>query len=102
MVETDSETEDVTYDVYSILSVSDNKSKVYKVMMKVEGKSVDFAVDTQAAVSVVSEELYNKKFNHSTLKSSNVVLRSYSDHAVAVKGKIDVEFEYNGKHYKGN
>ena len=99
VVETDSETEDVTYDVYSILSVSDNKSKDYKVMMKVEGKSVDFAVDTQAAVSVVSEELYNKKFNHCTLKSSNVVLRSYSDHAVAVKGKIDVEVEYNGKHY---
>lgn len=89
--------QDVMYgNLYRIDAVKSEKHE-FVVTVTVEGQPVKFAVDTQASVSVVSEELYERYFKHCDLMSPRGALKSYSDHVIPVVGEITVTVEYEGQ-----
>ena len=45
-------------------------------------------LDTGASISILSETDYWKYFKHKLLKSSNVVLKTYTNETVSVLGEI--------------
>ena len=53
-------------------------------------------VDTGAAVSVISEQLYKRRFKRAKLMPTNCVLRTYSKHSLSVRGSISVKVKCNG------
>jgi len=55
------------------------------------------AIDTGAAVSIVSDAVYHKTLKHVYLKPSKIVLKTYTGEPVTVKGVMDVEVELNGQ-----
>ena len=83
--------------LYQIRAVHDESESEFKVTVLVETTDVTFAVDTQAAVSVISENLYYKNFDYCKLKPVKYALRSYSGHEIPVLGQINVNVEYQGQ-----
>lgn len=54
-------------------------------------------VHTGAAVSVISEKLYKRRFRKVKLMPTNCVLRTYCKQALEVRGHISVKVKCNGK-----
>lgn len=73
--------------------------KPYYAYVRVNGKRLKMEVDTGAAVSVISEKLYKRRFKKSTLVSTNCVLKTYSEQSLRLKGKISVTVSCNEKKY---
>lgn len=55
-----------------------------------DGKPVLMEINTVAAVSLVSEAVYNKTLQHLPLKPSTLILKTYTGEPVPTKGVIDV------------
>ncbi|XP_073672002.1 uncharacterized protein [Paramisgurnus dabryanus] len=64
--------------VSTMKSETDSVSSVIKVKPKIEGLPVVMEVDTGAAVSIISSELYRDKLSHLRLRHTNVVLKTYT------------------------
>ena len=65
---------------------------------KVEGQAIEMELDTGAAVSIISEKLFRAKFNQVRLRTTNVLLKSYTGQTMAPLGKIKVNVRLNGQH----
>ena len=52
-------------------------------------------LDTEAAMSLLSEETYQKFFSGISLQQSTVKLKSYSGENIPVLGQMDVLVKYN-------
>ena len=66
----------------------------YQVQLLLEGKPVRMEVDTESAVSIVSETVYKKLFFHLPLKPTQFYLRTYSGEQLALLGEIQVRVKY--------
>ena len=58
------------------------------------GKKLDMEVDTGAALSVLSEATRRAMFPDDTLDPSSLVLKTYTDEHMKVKGTLNVRVEY--------
>lgn len=58
----------------------------------VNGITLPFEIDTGAAVTVISEETYNKYFSKTRLKLSNTILKSYNGSTIATLGVITLPY----------
>ncbi|XP_064468546.1 uncharacterized protein K02A2.6-like [Ornithodoros turicata] len=67
--------------------------------MTVEGQLLKMELDTGAAVSVVSENVYKELLQHKTLEHTDVVLRTYTEEATKPLGVVVVNVDYKSKHY---
>lgn len=54
-------------------------------------------IDTGAAVSLVSETVYQEHLQHLPIQPAQVVLKTYRGETVAVKGLVKVEVELDGQ-----
>ena len=70
--------------------------KPYYVFLRVNDKRLKMEVDTGAAVSVISESLYKRRFRKKKLMPSNCVLRTYSKQSLRLLGSISVTAKCNG------
>ncbi|XP_012826093.1 uncharacterized protein K02A2.6-like [Xenopus tropicalis] len=68
---------------------------VIKIQPKIEGLRVEMEVDTGAAVSIISGELYRDKLSHIRLRHTNVVLKTYTGEVIRPEGVIKVCVKLN-------
>lgn len=62
---------------------------------KVEGQTVEMELDTGAAVSIISEKLYNAKFSQTRLRTTNILLKSYTGQIMTPLGVVKVNVRLN-------
>lgn len=96
-VETEESTSGDFANLYHIQAINSTEKSDFDVTITVDGVAVTFAVDTQAAVSVISENLYHAKFGHCKMEPVKYALRSYSGHEIPVLGQIPVTVGYQGQ-----
>eukprot|EP00079_Xenopus_tropicalis_P016020 XP_004914327.1 PREDICTED: uncharacterized protein K02A2.6-like [Xenopus tropicalis] len=68
---------------------------VIKIQPKIEGLRVEMEVDTGAAVSIISGELYRDKLSHIRLRHTNIVLKTYTGEVIRPEGVIKVCVKLN-------
>lgn len=64
--------------------------KPYNVMVTVNGEKVKMEIDSRAAMSIMSQKMYEKRFSRFKLRSSEVVLKDCSGKVIPVIGEMDV------------
>ena len=69
----------------------------YYATVKVNGMKIKFEIDTAAAVSVISEQLYNKFWSSKSLRKPSAVLKGYSGTKLDVVGEFDAQIDYQGQ-----
>ncbi|XP_061878364.1 uncharacterized protein K02A2.6-like [Entelurus aequoreus] len=70
-------------------------SAIIWVRPKVEGQTIEMELDTGAAVSIISEKVYNAKFSQLRLRTTNLLLRSYTGQVMTPLGVIKVDVRLN-------
>ena len=65
-------------------------TSVYRVKMEINGEMLMMEIDTGAAVSLISEDTYRKKFSKLQLTASAVRLATYTTQRIEVCGEIRV------------
>ena len=68
-----------------------------EVTVTVEDRPLVIEVDTGATVSIISEASRTKLFPHLKLHKSKVVLKTYTDEPIQVKGQLNVHVSYKGQ-----
>ena len=70
------------------------------VTMLLNGKELDMEVDTGATLSVISEATRQANFSKQTLHPSNLVLKTYTDECMEVKGTLNMRVQYGQQKQK--
>ena len=70
--------------------------KPYTVTFTVNGRPLDMQIDTGAAVSFISLEVYRQRFTSVSLTSSPVNVHFYTSEPIEVLGQIKVSVTYQG------
>ncbi|KAL7856631.1 hypothetical protein SRHO_G00155300 [Serrasalmus rhombeus] len=78
----------------NILTVA-GESRGYWASPLIEGQTVRMEIDTGAAVSIVSENVYKNTLKHLPLKPANIKLKTYTGEQVPVRGVVDVTVQLN-------
>ena len=92
-----------TVNAGSLYATNDNQNDPeaeLKAELKVAGKQINFAVDTTASVTVISETQYQKTLAHVALDNTHAKLKSYCNSSIAVVGCAEVDVEYEGSKHK--
>ena len=81
---------------YTLFTLRSKGSKPIRVSVLVNKQKVDMEVDTGAARTIISEHTFNEiqKMRKLELKTSDIILNSYSGHEIKVLGTCDVEVVY--------
>ena len=91
---------DVSYDESVLLCQVDSGVSAgdpYYANVKVNGTKIKFEIDTAAAVSVISEQLYNKFWSNVSLLKPSAVLKGYSGTKLEVLGEFKAQIDYQGQ-----
>ncbi|KAL6468201.1 hypothetical protein MHYP_G00238780 [Metynnis hypsauchen] len=75
-------------DLFAMDKTTGDVVKPYNVYVSVNGARVKMEVDTGAAVSVISEGLYQRRFKSVKLSPANCVLKTYSQESLKLMGKF--------------
>uniref|UniRef100_A0A0E9PRJ7 Aspartic peptidase DDI1-type domain-containing protein n=1 Tax=Anguilla anguilla TaxID=7936 RepID=A0A0E9PRJ7_ANGAN len=67
------------------------------VMVRVNGVKLKMEADSAAAMSIISQRMYNKRFKKLKLRPSKVMLRDYSGKSIQVLGEMDVRVKCGTK-----
>ena len=86
--------------LYSVYATGVSPNSPIKVQLEINGKKVDFLVDTGANVSIIPVGLYQGKLAAVPLRRSNLRLKSYSGDLIPVIGEMDANVTYEGKTYQ--
>lgn len=88
-------------EIYSILGTSSRTNECERIKLNVEGKEIQFEVDTGAVVSVCSSSTYRQQFFHLRIQQvEDFPLCGASGSSIAVQGGIVVRLEFKGKTFK--
>ena len=85
-------------DTQSIDTIKVNKLEtVPKIMvpLKIENIICNAEIDTGAAISIMSNDMYNKHFKNIPLEQYNGILVDYSNKRIPIKGVIQINAEFN-------
>jgi len=77
-----------------IYHVGDKSHPPFIVELLVNGKPVTFEVDTGAAVTILSQEVYHRVFPNLKLQTSSMLLKAYTGSQVQVEGEAQVNVSY--------
>ncbi len=97
----DSSSDDTT-DTELALHVMTKKEELSHICLRpeVEGKILEMELDTGAAVSLISRELYNAQLAHKPLCTTDVILKTYTGEVVSPVGVIKVKVKLNKQKVK--
>ena len=84
-------------DEHYLFKLRESSFHPMEVTVTVEDKLLFMEVDTGAAVSIISEATRTKLFPHLKLHKSKVVLKTYTDEPIQVKGQLNVHVSYKGQ-----
>ena len=76
------------------LTAKNSSSTPIRVQMQVAGQVLTMEVDTGAAVSILPETVYRKKFPQGRLHPSTVVLKTYTGETMKVVGTFSAQVQY--------
>ena len=76
------------------LTIGKPSVKAIRVDLKVSGKKLTLVVDTGAAVSILSEKIFQQLFSGVKLKPSSLLLRTYTGERMQVLGTLAVKVCY--------
>ena len=86
-------------DEYSLFNVESQASpaatKPLVVEMIINGQTLSMEVDTGSAVTLVSEHTFKSKWPNTSLQSSSVKLKTYSNEQLRVVGQFEAEIKYS-------
>ncbi|CAM1308578.1 Uncharacterised protein r2_g1856 [Pycnogonum litorale] len=90
--------EDGDIQLYHVTSVhaSTNKKGI-RIPVLIQGKEVDFELDTGSGFSLICEKLYKERFSDCTLQRCDIRLLSYTKDTIFVLGEISVDVELDGQ-----
>ena len=80
-----------------IHNVSNPGRNVIWVDLKVDGKPLKMELDTGSAVSIITHELYMKKFNEIPLQKTELLLKTYTGENITPVGVLKANVEYKGQ-----
>ena len=78
----------------SIFQLHGKSSKPFTVDLCIDGITLNFEVDTGAAVTLISEETYRKHFPRKSLQKTSLRLKTYTNDQVHVLGQVTVDVSY--------
>lgn len=76
--------EDEEQEVYHFIN---SNHSCYEVNVQVEGKDFSMQIDTGAAVTIVSESVYESLFQHIKCEPSKMSVRTYTGEQMRLKGQ---------------
>ena len=85
---------------FKLLKLSKNSSDPIMVSVKLNEQSLEMEVDTGAAFSVISEVTRQAVFEKETLYPSDLVLKTYTDERMKVKGTLNMRVQYRDQKQK--
>ena len=77
-----------------LFAIGSQVERPIKVELTIDEKPVVMEVDTGAAVSVVSEDVFKRTFPGAELRPSKLVLRTYTGESMPVLGELAVQVKY--------
>ena len=80
-----------------IHNVNNPGRNVIWVDLKVDGKLLKMELDTGSAVSIITHELYMKKFNEIPLQKTELLLKTYTGENITPVGVLKANVEYKGQ-----
>ena len=86
-------TKDNQNDPEKVCKVDVHEVAEFKAELKVAGKQINFVVDTEASVTVISEMQYQKTLSHVALDNTDAKLKSYCNNSIPVVGGYEVDVE---------
>lgn len=98
MSSSDGSTTDTELSLYMV-SQQGNLSRIC-VKPKIEGKQLAMELDTGAAVSLISKELYDAHFSELPLRPTQIMLRTYTGEVIPAEGVIMVAVKMNKQRAK--
>ena len=85
---------------FKLHRVDKQSSDPINVTLWLNGQKLSMEVDTGATFSVISEATRQKVFPNETLHHSDLVLRTYTDEAMKVKGTLNMRVKYRDQREK--
>ena len=78
----------------SIFQLHGKQSHPFTVDLCIQGTTLNFEVDTGAAVILISEDTYRRHFLSKSLQKTSLGLKTYTEDQVQVLGQITVDVSY--------
>ena len=85
---------------FKIYNIGKQSADPIVVPLTLNGKTLNMEVDTGAALSVVSEATRLTHFPKETLRPSNLILKTYTDERLTVKGTLNMHVQYGEQKQK--
>lgn len=86
------------HEIHGLYNISDIvKNDFFLITLKLNGLLCEFEVDTGSAVSVCSEDFYNKHFKSEPLHKVNTVLKTYNSELIQPLGYFVAQIEHKEK-----
>ena len=79
---------------YLLHKVENHSTDPVHVRVQINGKPLKMEVDTGAALSIISEETRKAVFPEEKLRASELVLKTYTNEPMQVKGTLNVRVQY--------
>ena len=95
--EYDSDTDDSMQPILTIGQRRDGRIPPIKVQVEVDKVSISMEIDTDACVSIISENMYHKLWPGRSLSTATIRLQTYSKKPITVVGTTDVQVVYQGQ-----
>ena len=86
--------------LYTMHSVNSMSNKEIQVPVKIQGQNVDMMLDTGCALSLAPRSFYEQFCDKSPLRSTQVVLSTYTGEKVLPLGECTVSVGYNAEEYQ--
>ena len=87
-----------TGEAYTLYSVN-GKTRPIVVTVNINSKPLQMEVDTGASLSIICEETFNKEFNQTELKPTDIILQTYSGEPLTILGMMDAKIVYNDQSF---
>ena len=79
---------------WPILSLTSKSLEEIFIPLKIETQYCAMELDTGASLSIISEDLYRKKFKDIPMETTDAILKTYTGQVVPKVGQIDIEVQY--------
>ncbi len=96
-VESDSASEDDDrFTLFSVYHTSGKGADKYRVNVQIGTVPINMEIDTGSAVTIISEDIYEKHLSEYPVRDANIRLKSYSGDKISLLGQCDVPVSYQG------
>lgn len=89
------EAEEPELEMFSVYNVAGKSKQAFTANFTVDKKTVNMEIDTGAAVSIISQELYDASFSHLPLEGAKVKLKTYTGENIPVLGQFTARVAYD-------